>query len=86
MKFHCSKITRPGVCLKNMVTFLFLTGKGTWALTSPPPSGVTVAFCSYGKFPGYTSQKGFPCRNLSEHHPSPSAFHPFHEILITNGF
>ena len=57
MKLPCSKIAHPGVCLKNTVTLLFLTGKRTWALVSPPPPGVIniMASCSYGKFPGCMS-------------------------------
>lgn len=67
MKFYCSKIAHPGVCLENTVTLLFLAGKGTWALALPPPPGAinTVASCSYGKFPGCMSQKGLLYLNFS---------------------
>jgi len=78
MKLCCSKTTRPGVFLKNVVTIS--TGKGTWMLASSPPSGVTMAPNRYEKFPGYTSQKGL--LDFSEYHPSPSISHPFHEIPL----
>lgn len=85
MKLNCSKIMCPGDCLKNMVTVIFLTGEGTWVLASPPPPGVSMAPCSYGKFPGYISQKDLLRLNSSECHFSLSTFHPFQEMLATSG-
>lgn len=53
-------------------------------LTSSPYS--SYGTCSYGKFPGYTSQKDLICLNFSDPHPPPSTLHPFHEILTVCGF
>lgn len=50
MKLCCSKTTHPGVFLKTMITIS--TGKGTWVLASPPPSGVAMASYSYENFLG----------------------------------
>lgn len=83
MKLCFSKIACPGVFRKNMITIS--TGKGTWVLASPPPSGVTMAPYSYEKFPGDTSQKGLLCLNFSEYHPPPLDPHPFHKMLTTSG-
>lgn len=71
MKLCCSKTVHAGVFLKTVVTIS--TGKGTWVLASPPPSGVAMASYSYEKLPGNTSQK----RPLCLTSPSTVLLHQF---------
>lgn len=84
MTLHFSKITRPSVCLKNTVTSLFLTGKGSWVLASPLPPGVAGHLVAMGSYLGTHLRKASSALT-SLNTILPSAFHSSHEILTAGG-